>query len=71
MVFFEGAPHNHAWLGKEVGMDRIVRYIYDDSGATAIEYGLISALISVVMIRATKSLGTKLSLTFTKLARNM
>ena len=37
----------------------------DDSGATAIEYGLIAALIAVVIIGAVSALGTNLSTTFT------
>jgi pilus assembly protein Flp/PilA len=40
----------------------------DDSGATAIEYGLIAALISVVIIVAIQSVGTNLSATFTSVA---
>ena len=42
-----------------------IRFIRDCSGATAIEYGLIAALISVVIITAVTSVGTKLSTTFT------
>ena len=36
-------------------------FLKDESGATAIEYGLISALIGVVIISAVTSVGTKLS----------
>ena len=36
----------------------------DESGATAIEYGLIAALVSVVIIGALTTLGTKLTSTF-------
>ena len=36
----------------------------DESGATAIEYGLIAALISVVIIGAVTTIGTKLNGTF-------
>ena len=36
----------------------------DESGATAIEYGLIAALISVVIIGAVTTIGTKLKGTF-------
>ena len=38
----------------------------DDSGATAIEYGLIAALISVVIIGALTLVGTQLSAVFQK-----
>ena len=40
------------------------RFVKDESGATAIEYGLIAALISVAAIAAMSSLGTKLGVTF-------
>jgi pilus assembly protein Flp/PilA len=41
------------------------RFIKDESGATAIEYGLIAALISVGIIAALTALGGNLSTTFT------
>jgi pilus assembly protein Flp/PilA len=40
------------------------RFVKDESGATAIEYGLIAALIGVAIITAATSLGTQLSSTF-------
>lgn len=40
------------------------RFIKDESGATAIEYGLIVALIAVVIITAVTTLGTKLNTAF-------
>ena len=42
----------------------ISQFINDESGATAIEYGLIAALIAVVIIAAVGALGTQLSGTF-------
>jgi pilus assembly protein Flp/PilA len=39
--------------------------VRDEQGATAIEYGLIAALIAVAAIAAMTSLGTELSTTFT------
>ena len=42
----------------------VTRFVNDQSGATAIEYGLIAAGISVAIIVAVNSLGTKLSGTF-------
>jgi pilus assembly protein Flp/PilA len=39
-------------------------FISDESGATAIEYGLIASLISVAAIVAFTSVGTKMSATF-------
>jgi pilus assembly protein Flp/PilA len=41
------------------------RFVRDESGATAIEYGLIAALIAVVVIGAVTAVGTGLSGTFT------
>jgi pilus assembly protein Flp/PilA len=40
------------------------RFVRDESGATAIEYGLIATLIAVAMITVLGSVGTKLSTTF-------
>jgi pilus assembly protein Flp/PilA len=37
------------------------RFLKDESGATAIEYGLIAALIAVVIITAVTNVGTKLT----------
>ncbi len=41
------------------------RFVQDESGATAIEYGLIAAGISVAIIAVVQGLGTKLNSTFT------
>ena len=46
----------------------ISRFVRDESGATAIEYGLIAALIAVVVIGAVTAVGTGLSTTFTTVA---
>jgi pilus assembly protein Flp/PilA len=43
----------------------IKQFLKDESGATAIEYGLIAAGISVAIITVLKGLGTKLNSTFT------
>ena len=42
----------------------IQRFINDEAGATAIEYGLIASLVSVVIIAALTLLGTSLEATF-------
>jgi pilus assembly protein Flp/PilA len=44
------------------------RFVRDESGATAIEYGLIAALIAVVVITALTSIGTNLKADFTSVA---
>jgi pilus assembly protein Flp/PilA len=41
------------------------RFIRDEAGATAIEYGLIAALIAVVIIGALQVIGTNLTTKFT------
>ena len=46
-------------------MSLLARFILDDAGATAIEYGLIAAGISVAIIATVTGLGTKLNSTFT------
>jgi pilus assembly protein Flp/PilA len=43
----------------------MTRFLKDESGATAIEYGLIAAGISVAIIAILKGVGTKLTSTFT------
>jgi pilus assembly protein Flp/PilA len=49
----------------------ISRFAKDESGATAIEYGLIAALISVVCIVAFKTVGSNLSNKFTNIGSNL
>jgi pilus assembly protein Flp/PilA len=48
-----------------------LRFINDERGATAIEYGLIAALISVAIIGAATTLGTKLSSNFNKVSNQL
>ena len=52
-------------------MNIISRFIRDESGATAIEYGLIAALIAVVIIGAVQVVGTKLSTTFSTVSTSI
>ena len=47
------------------------RFVADESGATAIEYGLIAGLISVVIIGALKLVGGNLTNKFTQVAGNL
>jgi pilus assembly protein Flp/PilA len=49
-------------------MSKIFAFLRDESGATAIEYGLIAAGIAVVIITAVKLVGTNLDATFTAVA---
>ena len=48
-----------------------MRFLRDRSGATAIEYGLIAAGISVAIIAVVNGLGTKLTDTFSSVTNNM
>ena len=47
------------------------RFAKDESGATAIEYGLIAALISVVIIGVLSTIGTRLSTKFNEIATQL
>ena len=58
-------------LNKEASMSFVTRFLKDDSGATAIEYGLIAAAIAVVIITAVQALGTNIESTFTSVAGAM
>ena len=49
----------------------VTRFLKDESGATAIEYGLIVALIAVVIVTAVTTLGTKLNTTFSSISTQL
>ena len=49
-------------------INSIKKFVRDEEGVTAIEYGLIAALIAVVIIIAVTSVGTKLNIIFTAVA---
>ena len=48
-------------------MTIIAKFLTDESGATAIEYGLIAAGISIAIIATVNGIGTKLATTFTSI----
>jgi pilus assembly protein Flp/PilA len=50
---------------EEKAMSVLKRLLRDESGATAIEYALIAAGISIVIVTAVKNIGTALDTTFT------
>ena len=52
-------------------MKLLLRFVRDDSGATAIEYGLIAALIAVVCISAFRLVGTRISAKFNVISTNL
>jgi pilus assembly protein Flp/PilA len=49
----------------------LARFMKDESGATAIEYGLIAAGISLAIIAAVNGLGTSLSSKFTSINNSL
>ncbi len=52
-------------------MLKFAQFLRDDSGATAIEYGLIAAGIAVAIIAVVQGLGTKLTSTFQAVSDNL
>jgi pilus assembly protein Flp/PilA len=46
----------------------VTKFANDDTGATAIEYGLIAAGISIAIVTVVGTVGTKLNATFTTIA---
>jgi pilus assembly protein Flp/PilA len=49
----------------------VTRFLTDESGATAIEYGLIAALIAAVLIGALTAIGTNLNGTFDTISQKV
>ena len=49
----------------------LVRFVKNQSGATAIEYGLIAAGISIAIIAAVNGLGTELNTTFSSVSTQL
>lgn len=52
-------------------MKNLANFLKDESGATAIEYGLIAALIGVVIIVSVRLVGTTLTGTFTTISTEL
>ena len=52
-------------------MPAIMRFIRNESGATAIEYGLIAAGISVAIIAVVNTIGTSLNTSFTSISTQL
>lgn len=50
-------------------MMKVTRFLKDESGATAIEYGLIAAFIAIAMITALPIISTELTDTFDRIAQ--
>jgi pilus assembly protein Flp/PilA len=60
------------WRGSEMtAINRIQRFLLEESGATAIEYGLITSLIAVAIISALTLLSGKIQNTFNEVSSNL
>ncbi len=49
----------------------IINFLHEEDGVTALEYGLIAALIAAVIVGAVTTLGTKVNTTFTTIADSL
>jgi len=49
----------------------IMHFLHEEDGVTALEYGLIAALIAAVIVGAVTTLGSKVNTTFTTIADSM
>jgi pilus assembly protein Flp/PilA len=58
-------------FSQELTMSVVKKFLANESGATAIEYGLIAALIAVVVITALTNIGTSLSTQFAAVAGSL
>jgi pilus assembly protein Flp/PilA len=67
------APNDwRAFMEKEKNqMSTFLRFLRNESGATAIEYGLIAAGISVAIIAVVNGLGTKLNTSFSSISTQL
>jgi pilus assembly protein Flp/PilA len=52
-------------------MTKLLSFLRDENGATAIEYGLIAAGISVAIIAAVNTVGTNLNTTFSSISTQL
>jgi pilus assembly protein Flp/PilA len=69
MPLKNGFPHRAEATSTESQMKTLfVRFVKDESGVTAIEYGLIAGLISVVILVAVTAIGTSLQGLFQTIA---
>ena len=68
-------PHlsstSHVYTGVIIYEESVSRFVKDESGATAIEYGLIAAGIAIAIITAVNGLGSKLSSNFNTISSSL
>jgi pilus assembly protein Flp/PilA len=55
----------------DLEINMLTKFIRDEQGATAIEYGLIASLIAVIIIAAVALVGTNLTATFNSIANHI
>ena len=55
----------------DVTMKKLLSFLKNESGATAIEYGLIAAGISIAIIAVVNGLGTQLNTTFSSISTQL
>jgi pilus assembly protein Flp/PilA len=60
--------NNSIYFSNGKKMEKLIRFFKDEEGATAVEYGLMVALIAVVIIGVVSLLGTNLSTKFNNVA---
>jgi pilus assembly protein Flp/PilA len=65
------ATSPHTWNQGAKTMSKFLKLIRNSEGATAIEYGLIAALIAVAAIGAMQGIGNKLNTTFNNVGNNL
>ena len=70
-VLIAKLPTHDQWESEMVKLRKVRKFVRDESGATAIEYGLIAALIAVVIIGALSSIGSNLNVAFTDIGTNL
>jgi pilus assembly protein Flp/PilA len=63
-----GRRHNGANQARSISMKLVARFLKNESGATAIEYGLIAALISVAIIGGATAVGGGVNNTFSNIS---
>ena len=68
----KGVTPTHLFASEDAPMTKFLsKFAKDESGATAIEYGLIAALIAVVIIGTVTALGEKISAKFAEVTAGM
>jgi pilus assembly protein Flp/PilA len=55
----------------EMNMNKLVRFVKDESGATAIEYGLIAAATGLALVAVMPTIKSKLTTTFTTISNSL